>query len=1064
MDWRHLGIEPTKDKKEITRAYRSRLADVNPEDKPEEFKLLREAYEEALRLAEQEEVPQAEKTPVELWTDKLKALYMDLKKRLDPRAWKELLSDDICIALDTRPLAEEALLRFFMDYFYLTQEIWQLLDDEFSFTERAEELFESYPREFIEQVVLDGIRLPKTLDAKYFIPGEDGEAADQYTRLYLRAKRANLEDARKLLAEAAALPEQHPYGEILGYALDADEDKEVDYQRILAMTEEYPDSVYMSLEAANIFNQKEQYALAEQVCRSLEKRNLPDSERYRWQLAKSLAGQGNYKDAMDLLSDLMNDAGGDQRQIYELNQTRVKWNASLMEQYKAALEEDPENYDTRAELAMCHLIADQYDEALECTLKLPENMPDPYAYNNLLAQIYAGMQQFETALPYAQALTAYIPTIQPDGTKKTADRIEALARKLTLQADILYMLKRFDEALEVCRQAVEAAPANGDMLSSMVRLCMGCRKYRMGADYAEQLTRILPDSYHSHLLLAFALFELKNDRDAFAALNKAMSIDASDLSEYVLKLRILIRNNAFEDAHGTLDFLAENGITNNLSVDFCKALLAEFEEKEDKEEVLKQYQSLAQRVENGEHFDDEAGLYFRLAVVTGNAGDVRKDEALRNEVLEILEKGLNTDHEDIDCKDYKAWIYKEIRDNDKALELYHQLEQEERGNLNVESNLAEIYYRNLQKNADKALVYYQKLLDNAPSDPVWMFYTAMCHLQMGDLETAEKIFLQEEIAEPEYSDAPFRLSFVYEATGDWEKALTCAEKALEIEKQGNNNLEKYYLRKMQILRRLGRPQEAIDCIMELVKTQGSKEANAKIFDTYAQFGMWNEAKKHVRKWIKTNQDKDYALQALIRTDIIPARMVNLPSQMDYANNRAGASDWTKSTIDILIAAMEGKYSTAVKIWLGRVNKYGEEDYSGQSFAFTQLAWLSFLDNKPEKAREYAELGLIALERAMDGFLRNETIFRARKALLLGFMGKFDESQQEMAAAKALPLCENCAYCRCKDADIYEAFLALMQGKTEEAKTLAEQGLERFPDEEDYIIILNYIKKNSRKKW
>ena len=49
-----LGIEPTKDKKAITKAYRGKLAQVNPEDRPEEFKALRGAYEEALKLADKD--------------------------------------------------------------------------------------------------------------------------------------------------------------------------------------------------------------------------------------------------------------------------------------------------------------------------------------------------------------------------------------------------------------------------------------------------------------------------------------------------------------------------------------------------------------------------------------------------------------------------------------------------------------------------------------------------------------------------------------------------------------------------------------------------------------------------------------------------------------------------------------------------------------------------------------------------------------------------------------------------------------------------------------------------
>ena len=51
MFWKILGIEPTKDKKKITRAYREKLVNTNPEEKPEEFKELRNAYEEALKYA-----------------------------------------------------------------------------------------------------------------------------------------------------------------------------------------------------------------------------------------------------------------------------------------------------------------------------------------------------------------------------------------------------------------------------------------------------------------------------------------------------------------------------------------------------------------------------------------------------------------------------------------------------------------------------------------------------------------------------------------------------------------------------------------------------------------------------------------------------------------------------------------------------------------------------------------------------------------------------------------------------------------------------------------------------
>jgi hypothetical protein len=68
MSWFILGIEPTKDKKAITNAYRQKLRQTNPEDKPEEFKALRTAYEEALAFANQEDAaPVRDESPVGLW-------------------------------------------------------------------------------------------------------------------------------------------------------------------------------------------------------------------------------------------------------------------------------------------------------------------------------------------------------------------------------------------------------------------------------------------------------------------------------------------------------------------------------------------------------------------------------------------------------------------------------------------------------------------------------------------------------------------------------------------------------------------------------------------------------------------------------------------------------------------------------------------------------------------------------------------------------------------------------------------------------------------------------------
>lgn len=77
--WSILGINQTKDKDVIKQAYRNKLVGVNPEDDPDGFMALRNAYEDALREADLEE---SESEEDELFTE-LKNLYDDFYRRID---------------------------------------------------------------------------------------------------------------------------------------------------------------------------------------------------------------------------------------------------------------------------------------------------------------------------------------------------------------------------------------------------------------------------------------------------------------------------------------------------------------------------------------------------------------------------------------------------------------------------------------------------------------------------------------------------------------------------------------------------------------------------------------------------------------------------------------------------------------------------------------------------------------------------------------------------------------------------------------------------------------------
>ena len=472
MDWTVLGIEPTADKKAITKAYRTQLMHTNPEDKPEEFKVLREAYEQALSWASRQEdaaknaksaqaaaegdpealVAEAAKTPEEQWLSQLTALYADFQKRIDPALWRNLLTQDVAVALDSRPEIEMMLLLFLLHNGNFPQEVWQVLEDTFKWSQRREELCETYPRPFVDHLLIDGAKFPPALPFQLFSPGENAEECYAYLDLYLQAGHCEWKDASQFLDKMDALSETHPYGRALRYHYLATQGDGMGVVKLLELTKEFPEDEHLKEELAETYADGESWEQCEAIVRELLESNQGD-RRLTWLLAQSLAGQQRFAEGVELLGDLMHAAGGDQKELMELSDVRQKWNESLIEQYEQRLEQGDCSDKLLFELAWCYLQNERDEESVELIDRIdPENI-EPYEYYNLSSQAFLATERYERAFEDSKALVEVVRAMQPDGTERTRKRMARLAEMIARCGDALYAQKHPELALPYYQEA-----------------------------------------------------------------------------------------------------------------------------------------------------------------------------------------------------------------------------------------------------------------------------------------------------------------------------------------------------------------------------------------------------------------------------------------------------------------------------------------------------------------------------------------------------------------------------------------------------------------------------------
>lgn len=748
--WKVLGIEPTKDKEELKNIYRTKLSTVNPEDDAEGFMRLREAYEEAVRLADMDDNISDDKNETPLLSD-IRVLYNDFYSRISTDAWRELLDRDEFISLDSAEDSFKTLMVFLMDNFYVPQDIWKIINEYFDIIVRKKELSEIYPADFIEYII-NNAKYPDVLNY-YLLEGNEEEFDDYIAKYYgldTAIRRRDIEKQKNYFNELEELDVYHPYFEIckakhkiqLMYTNSEDDSEEsfaTKYKdqlkeiqdSVVDLSEELSQDFFIAITCGEIGMLREDYELAEiYIDKALS--IYPDNYIAKCKQADLKFYTKDYEKSRDIYLELLKINHYDNN----VRAGMLKANYALIEQFKKKIDDNPEDNKTRMEMAWSYYQSYQF---IEATKILDEFEPDKESvceYNNVKGRSFLCLSDYEHALACFEIWKSEIEKISEDD-----DSEESIKKKKRYEyvnfliADCYLKTKRYEEAKKYLDIAL--LKEHDEIILSYEAKCQlefEIENYEECIKVCEKLVERDSSSYIAYNFLSKANYELGYYQDAINASERAIRIYPYVAEPYTLQIKVFKAAGQIEAAKNVIERYKSFEIESD-KIDYWEARLLETEGKH--EEVVK---LISATIERGNPDDSDMDEYCELYIIL-------------------------------------AYNYERLEENDKAYELYEKA-------LELEPNHHIAYGRLgiIQKNKgnyNDAIDKLNKQLDINPH-PFYFVHRGLIHQYLLNYKSALEDYEEALKYEPDNTFCLMRIGVIYERHREFDKALDYFDRALAL--------------------------------------------------------------------------------------------------------------------------------------------------------------------------------------------------------------------------------------------------------------------------------------------
>lgn len=1050
--WKVLEIDETKDKDMIRDAYRKKVVLVNPEEDQKGFMELRQAYEQALELADSEEEVQTEEriwpdTPIGNWMAKADELYQNIRLRDNVDRWKELLEDDLCLSLETKTEVRDELLDYFMEHRFLPQKIWILLDDKFLLREYKDELYERYPENYVNHGVIGNIENEELISIEY-LESRGGNDYDGYLdlcyQLNYQISRSETEEAEKLFDELEELKIYHPFEDVcrVRYYLIREE-KEKAEELSNELFEMLPEDSEVLRVRADICYSEGKYEKAKEYYEKVLQM-YPDYYNIIVTLGHTCFELREYKEAKEYYKRAY-----DIHKSYYLEEDMLRCYAELEKIYEKRREEAPDDIENIIELARAYYQRSDFDKALSVLENLEPDEENYLEYVHLMGCIHMYRNEFDKALPYIRQWAEGTEQLEDDGTEKRKKAIERLPVAYQCMAQALSGLKRYEEADECLDKALATGTDEIDTYEDRARIYFEQKRYDDTIKVCDTIFQYDANSSLGNGLKADSLFELYYYEDSLEVWNNCIRIEPNNLYFYMKKIECLYRLGEQEEILEVLTFLEENKADGDKIAMWRAVVEGEWG---DKDKAINGLTQLIEKVEMQRDDYEKAflgNLYFEMARIYWNREkDLKKSEQYVDKTLEIcpnLVSALN----------YKGYICWKTNRSKEAITYYTRVLEEKPNHCSANGTLGEVYEE--LNEFEKAVEYYTRQLKYAPDAYMYLSrgwsYAALSRFEHARRDYEKSIEMDAE------NPAVYRdlaLTYLYEEQE--EKAVELLEKS--IEKDTESEMIWAYRDLSSAYRRLGQPKKAVKVMETCFEKFNEARDILTLARIYMVMGSYEEAFHQYNRYAGYGEEyKENIADKMVECLLLMKNYDAADKLIRDSYGKQNVDEENLHWLEMKMRLAAGKIMPLkVEIKTLIKNYLKNDEWDGKEIVLLrhEIDIRAARENKIKI--EYKQLEDVL--KRMEEELENETytpkdISRkfCKSAVLEMGKGNYEKALEWAEQALTNHKCYYCDFCHCAEAFFIKALILEVQGKLSEALMFYEKAA--LADATDFQYRLEY---------